>query len=47
MVTNERVIAVKGASKPRCGILWDKLAEGMLADIEPLKELKNMGQVQI
>jgi 5-formyltetrahydrofolate cyclo-ligase len=47
VVTNERVIVVEGASKPGCGILWDRLAEGMLDDIEPLKELKNMGQIEI
>jgi 5-formyltetrahydrofolate cyclo-ligase len=47
VVTNERVIAVDEASKPSCGILWDKLAEGMIDDIEPLSELKNMGSGEI
>ncbi|PVH74442.1 5-formyltetrahydrofolate cyclo-ligase [Cadophora sp. DSE1049] len=41
VVTNEKVIEVKGASKPTCGILWDKLEEGMLGDIEPLRDLKD------
>lgn len=42
VVTNERVIEVEHASKPSCGILWDKLEEGMLQDIEPLGELRSM-----
>lgn len=42
VVTNERVIEVEGASKPSCGILWDRLEEGMLEDIEPLRELRGM-----
>ncbi|KUJ15112.1 5-formyltetrahydrofolate cyclo-ligase [Mollisia scopiformis] len=40
VVTNDKVINVKDASKPSCGILWDKLEDGMLEDIEPLKELE-------
>lgn len=39
VVTNERVIEVQDACKPNCGILWDKLEEGMLRDIEPMREL--------
>jgi 5-formyltetrahydrofolate cyclo-ligase len=39
IVTNKRIIEVEGASKPSCGILWDKLQNEMLEDIEPLKEL--------
>jgi 5-formyltetrahydrofolate cyclo-ligase len=42
VVTNKRTINVKGASKPSCGILWDKLQKEMLEDIEPLRELKDM-----
>ena len=42
VVTNERVIEVEGASKPSCGILWDRLEEGMLENIEPLRELRGM-----
>lgn len=42
IVTNKRVIEVEEASKPRCGILWDKLQNEMLEDIEPLKELREM-----
>jgi len=42
VVTNERVIEVEGAAKPGCGILWDKLEDEMLDDIEPLRELKAM-----
>lgn len=47
VVTNERVIVVDEACKPSCGILWDKLAEGMIDDIEPLSELRNMGSGEI
>lgn len=42
VVTNTRTRLVDDASKPICGILWDKLERGMLADIEPLAELQNM-----
>lgn len=42
VVTNKRIIEVQNASKPSCGILWAKLEDGMLEDIEPLKELKSM-----
>jgi 5-formyltetrahydrofolate cyclo-ligase len=42
VVTNERVIEVQGSSKPDCGVLWEKLEEGMLNDIGPLRELQNM-----
>jgi 5-formyltetrahydrofolate cyclo-ligase len=42
VVTNERIIEVDGASKPSCGILWDKLEDDMFDDIEPLRELKDM-----
>lgn len=41
VVTNKRIIEVENASKPSCGVLWDKLEEGMFEDIEPLKELKS------
>ncbi len=40
VVTNERVIAVEGARKPSCGVLWSRLEVGMLEEIEPLRELK-------
>lgn len=40
VVTNERVVLVKNASKPSCGIFWDKLQEGMLGDIESLRAEK-------
>ncbi len=42
VVTNKRVIGVDGACKPSCGVLWDRLEDGMLEDIEPLRELKSM-----
>ncbi len=42
VVTNTQTISVDNACKPACGILWDKLERGMLADIEPLTELQNM-----
>jgi len=44
VITNERIIDVEGASKPSCGILWEKLEEGMLEEIEPLEELKAMAK---
>jgi len=42
IVTNTRIIKVEEASKPVCGILWDKLQKNMLEDIEPLRELMHM-----
>ncbi|KAI2619942.1 hypothetical protein GGR54DRAFT_639707 [Hypoxylon sp. NC1633] len=30
------------AKKPTCGILWDRLEDGMLEDIPPLQELKTL-----
>lgn len=41
VVTPTRVIQADVASKPTCGILWDRLEVGMLEDIPPLQELKD------
>ncbi|MCJ1311308.1 hypothetical protein MMC25_004979 [Agyrium rufum] len=40
--TPTRLINVADAQKPTCGILWDKLAQGMLESIPPLLELREM-----
>jgi 5-formyltetrahydrofolate cyclo-ligase len=37
VVTNQRIIEIGGASKPSCGILWDRLEKDMMEYIEPLK----------
>ena len=42
VVTPEQVIEVEETKKPRCGILWERLAEGMFEDIPPLRELKKL-----
>ena len=42
VVTEKRVIEVKGARKPSCGILWEKLEVDMLENIEPLRELRGL-----
>jgi 5-formyltetrahydrofolate cyclo-ligase len=42
VVTPTRLIKASIANKPTCGILWDRLETGMLEDIPPLQELKNM-----
>lgn len=42
VVTPTRVIEADGAGKPTCGILWDRLEVGMLEDIPPLQELKDL-----
>ena len=42
VITNERVLEVEGANKPRCGVLWERLDKGMMDDIEPLRELREM-----
>ena len=40
VVTPTTIIEVTAAKKPTCGILWDRLAEGMLESIPPLQELR-------
>lgn len=42
VVTPEQVISVSDIKKPTCGILWERLAEGMFEDIPPLRELKKL-----
>jgi len=42
IVTPSRVIQVQDANKPTVGIVWEKLAPGMLEDIPPLQELKQL-----
>lgn len=39
VVTDQRVLEVKGAVKPGYGVLWGSLGEGMEEGIEPLREL--------
>ncbi|ROV95191.1 hypothetical protein VMCG_08600 [Cytospora schulzeri] len=41
VVTPTKLIEADIASKPTCGILWDRLEPGMLEDIPPLQELKD------
>ncbi|MCJ1433328.1 hypothetical protein MMC27_002688 [Xylographa pallens] len=40
VITPTKLIEVSNANKPTCGILWEKLASGMLMSIPPLRELK-------
>ena len=40
IVTPKRVVHVEGHRKPACGIIWNKLSDGMMNDIPPLQELK-------
>ncbi|OCK77165.1 nagb/rpia/CoA transferase-like protein [Lepidopterella palustris CBS 459.81] len=42
IVTPERVVEVEGVVKPDCGILWERLEEGMLESIPPLRELREL-----
>ena len=42
VVTPSRVIQVESPSKPTAGVLWDRLAPGMMEDIPPLRELRDM-----
>ena len=45
IITPSRMIEVgksHAVQKPTCGILWDQLQPGMLDDIPPLKELRDM-----
>ncbi|CDK24869.1 unnamed protein product [Kuraishia capsulata CBS 1993] len=44
VITNKRIIelALGKAQKPKVGVVWDLLADGMLEDIPPLQELKQM-----
>tara|TARA_A100001037_G_scaffold305759_1_gene347279 strand:- start:1251 stop:2003 length:753 start_codon:yes stop_codon:yes gene_type:complete len=47
IVTPMRVISVKSGDKPTCGVVWNKLADGILEDIPPLQELKSMNYSSI
>ena len=40
VITPTKLVEVSNARKPICGILWEKLADGMLETIPPLRELK-------
>ncbi len=42
IITPSRIVEVKAASKPTLGILWERLAPGMMENIPPLRELKEM-----
>lgn len=45
IITPSRTIEVGksyAVQKPTCGILWERLQQGMLDDIPPLKELRDM-----
>lgn len=42
VITPTQTIRVSGAQKPTAGVLWDKLEHGMLDEIPPLQELKEM-----
>ncbi|KAK9420394.1 putative 5-formyltetrahydrofolate cyclo-ligase [Seiridium unicorne] len=42
VVTPSRVVEVQGAQKPTCGILYDRLQPGMLEEIPPLAEFKDI-----
>jgi 5-formyltetrahydrofolate cyclo-ligase len=44
IVTPSRLIPIKGASKPTMGVLWERLAPGMMEDIPPLQELKEISE---
>lgn len=41
VITPTRLIRASMVTKPDCGIIWDRLATGMLDDIPPLQELKD------
>ncbi|KAK7968644.1 hypothetical protein PG996_002930 [Apiospora saccharicola] len=42
IITPSRVLRAEAAVQPTCGILWDRLEDGMLEDIPPLQELLAM-----
>jgi 5-formyltetrahydrofolate cyclo-ligase len=42
IITPSRVIEVQGATKPTRGVLWERLSPGMLDNIPPLRELRQM-----
>jgi 5-formyltetrahydrofolate cyclo-ligase len=42
IITPTLVIGVEQPSKPTRGVIWEKLAPGMMEDIPPLKELKEL-----
>lgn len=42
IITPSLVIEVEKPSKPTGGVMWEKLAPGMMEDIPPLRELREM-----
>ncbi len=44
IVTPTRLIQVESPRKPTTGVIWEKLEPGMLKDIPPLRELREMVQ---
>jgi 5-formyltetrahydrofolate cyclo-ligase len=46
VVTPTRVIQIANPQKPTVGVLWDRLEEGMLEQIPPLRELRALEQEQ-
>ncbi len=40
IVTPTRLLTIPNARKPTVGVIWDRLEEGMMADIPPLRELR-------
>lgn len=42
IITPSRIIEIENPIKPIVGVLWEKLAPGMLNDISPLRELQRM-----
>ncbi len=42
IITPSRVIEIEGVTKPTRGVLWERLSPGMLDDIPPLRELRQM-----
>jgi len=44
IVTPSRVIEVENPIKPTVGVIWDRLEAGMLEDIPPLRELRDMAR---
>ncbi|KAI1342167.1 5-formyltetrahydrofolate cyclo-ligase [Xylariaceae sp. FL0016] len=42
VITPTRTLHADAVPKPTCGIIWDRLEDGMLEEIPPLQELKEL-----
>lgn len=47
IITPTTTLHVENPQKPACGVIWEKLEPGMLEDIPPLQELKQLEESEV